>query len=201
MHYLVLVTPFVVSLILLVAILTSEGPKLFDNIYAQQGTSSEGVFENSTHIQFEEGDQILQKPQLYTYMNLINDNEGFGFSGDPYKSVDNLVLIQTNENGTLKSGWYQLTDSGTNQVSISDTQVYPSFSFRMPISENSTTEKVEEISQFFSVDYITNDPGVITYDGTSNTPININNTVYPNPSIIFSQYNNGNATVSIFGWE
>lgn len=73
--------------------LLSGKPKVFEKVYPQQSSSSEGVFENGTHIQFEKGNDILQKPNLYVYMNLVKDTEGFGFSRDPYKYTDNLVLL------------------------------------------------------------------------------------------------------------
>jgi hypothetical protein len=128
-------------------------------------------------------------------IELIKDPEGYGFSGEPYKSTNDGLQLDINDKGKLRTYWYNLTNSGSNQVSISDTQIYPSFTFRMPIGANSTTQSVEEISQFFKVAQIsplTDGNGYLSRFGS---PITINNTSYEYPFLIVNQYNNGTATL------
>ncbi len=96
-------------------------------------------FENKTHIQFATDGGILLKPDIYLSLPLVKDNDGYGFSGEPYKPATPTVELQINYHGKLRTYDFNLTNSGSQQVSISDTQIYPSFTFKMPLGPNSTT--------------------------------------------------------------
>lgn len=113
----------------------------------------------------------------------------------------NGVQLNFNDEGKLKSYWYNLTNSGTNQVSISDTQTYPSFIFRMSIGPNSTTQSVQEISQFFKVGQISPLSAGIEYLSNSGSPITAINTSYEYPFLLVNQYNNGIATFTLVSTE
>jgi hypothetical protein len=172
---------------------------LESKVYPQNTTGY--PFENATHIQYNIGEDIFQKLPLRLFIDLTRDSEGYAFSGDPYKFVYNGLQLDINDNGKLKSYWYNLTNSGTNQVSISDTQIYPSFTFRMPIGPNSTTQSVQEISQVFKVGQISPLPDGTEYLSNYGSPITVNNTTYEYPFLIVNQYNNGTAKVILVSDE
>lgn len=130
-------------------------PSNLENKVFSQDIALEYPFENTTHIQYNAGEEIYPKASIRMFVDLIRDSEGYAFSGEPYKFLYNGLQLDINDKGKLKSYWFNLTNSGRNQISISDTQIYPSFTFRMPIGPNSTTQSVEEISQFFKVGQIT----------------------------------------------
>lgn len=166
-----------------------------------QESPFEYPFENSTHIQYNLGDDILQKPYIRMFIDLIRDPEGYAFSGEPYKFIYNGLQLDINNNGKLKSYWYNLTNSGTNQVSISDTEIYPSFTFRMPIGPNSTTQSVQEISQFFKVGEITPLSNGTEYFSNYGSPITVNKTTYQYPFLLVDQYNDGTASLVLVSME
>lgn len=158
-------------------------------------------FENATHIQYNPGDEIFPKPSARLILYLMEDPEGISYSGQAYTPAYSTVTYDINDNGKLKTYWLDLTTSGSNDVSISDTQIYPSFSFRVPVGNNSTVERVNEISQFIDVESIETLPDVVSYSGWNTLPISINGTSYTSTLTIFDQFNNGTATLFITAFD
>jgi hypothetical protein len=176
-------------------------PDFFHNRAYSQEITVEYPFENATHIQYSSNGDVVSKPSIRLIMDLTRDPEGYGFSGDPYKFTYNGLQLDINDNGKLRTYWYNLTNSGSNQVSISDTQIYPSFTFRMPIGPNSTTQSVEEISQFFKVGQISPLTDGTSYLSKYGSSITLNNTSYEYPYLIVDQYSNGTATLYLVSTE
>jgi hypothetical protein len=131
----------------------------------------------------------------------MEDPDGISFSGLPYAPAYTTITYDVNDNGKLRTYWLDLTNSDNNDVSISDTQIYPSFSFRVPVGSNSTIERVNEISQFVDVQTIETLPEVVTYTGYNSLPITINGTSYSELITIFDQFNNGTATLTIAAFD
>ena len=174
---------------------------LLNNFVYAQIIPMEYPFENSTHIQYNAGDEIYPKPSARLILDLVEDPEGISYSGQAYSPVYTSVTYEVNDDGKFKTYWLDLTNSGSNEVSISDTQIYPSFSFRVPMGSNSTVERVNEISQFVTVESIETLPNVVSYSGWNTLPITINGTSYSNVLTIFDQYNNGTAVLYIAAFD
>lgn len=158
-------------------------------------------FENATHIQYSPGDKIYQKLPIRLTLYLVKDPEGYAFSGEPYKPDIPLVIMDINDHGKLRSYFFNFTDSGSKQVSFSDTKIYPSFTFKMPLGPNSTSQSVEEVSQFFTVKTIDPIPDGTSYFAYSNMPLSINGSSHPNAYLIFDHYNNDTARAIIYSTE
>ena len=89
-------------------------------------------FENETHVQLTSDGEAVLKPYVYLTLPLIRDLDGYGFGGDPYKIDSPTVQFHINDHGKLRIFEFNLTKSGSQQVTFSDTQIYPSFSFKDP---------------------------------------------------------------------
>jgi len=183
------------SLYAILFIIGNASGLILHNAFSQEITN-DYTFENATHIQYDKTDDIHLKSSIEISMDLTKDLEGSTFSGEPYKILDNGLQVDINDKGKLKSYWYNLTNSGIHKVSISDTNVFLSFTFRMPIGPNSTVVSVEEISQLFRIDKIIPHPDGIGYL-TRGYPISLNNTTYENSYLIVNQFDNETAQLGI----
>jgi hypothetical protein len=97
---------------------------------------SDYPFENETHVQLTSDGEAALKPYVYLTLPLIRDLDGYGFGGDPYKIDSPTVQFHINDHGKLRIFEFNLTKSGSQQVTFSDTQIYPSFSFKIPYDTN-----------------------------------------------------------------
>jgi hypothetical protein len=161
-------------------------------------TKEEFPFENATHIQYSPNDEIVGKYSASVFTDLVKDPDGISFSGEPFKPINPIIWVSINDkDGKLRSYYFNLTDSGINQVSASDTQIYPSFSFKMPLGPNSTSLTIQEVSQFFNVYMIKPEGSNTTYYARSNQPLVINGSSYPSPGLVFEDKEDGTAFLSI----
>ena len=87
-------------------------------------------FENSTHFQISPDRPIDLKPSIHIIMSLSKDPEGSTLFGEVYKPFPKVVQISHNDQGKFKSYSYNLTNSGINDVTISDTNIYPTLAIR-----------------------------------------------------------------------
>jgi hypothetical protein len=78
-----------------------------------------------------------------------------------------------------------------------DTLIYPSFTFKIPLGPNSTTQSVQEVSQFFRVTTIEPLPNGENYFAVANQPLIINGTSYPHPQAYFTDFNDETALITI----
>lgn len=154
-------------------------------------------FENSTHFQTNSDRPITLKSPVYFTVELVKDPEGYAFNGDLYKPSHNTIFFMFNDEGKFKSYLYNLTNSGNNEVIFSDTQIEPKFTYRMPLSANTTTESIQKIDLSFDVDTIERLVDGVKYIAGTDSPLVINDTAYLFPYAVFNQFNDGTATISI----
>lgn len=178
-----------VSLILLLIISSTSIEKSYSSF-----TFS---FENSTHFQISADQPIDLKPSVHIIMSLTKDPEGFSSFGELYRPFPKVVQISYNDEGKFKSYSYNLTNSGTNDVTVSDTRIYPTFAYKIPAGANTTTESIQRFSQSFDVETIERLVDGIRYIGFTDSPLVVNDTAWLLPMAIFTQYNEDSATVSI----
>ncbi len=174
----------------------------FDKIYSQEVKNSEMFpLENLTENQKATSRDIQSVPSVSIIVELVKDSDALGFIGQSYKPQYNLIWISLDANGYSNPNFYSLTDSGINRLEVSDTKIYPSFSFKLPIGPNNNTQSIEKISLFFDVNYITKIPNGLNYVGTTNVPIILNNSEYRDLYLEFDQYNNGSAILTMLGYQ
>lgn len=186
----------IISMLLMMYLLS------INEVYSQQEKNSSIIpFENISTNQHTTNGNIESVPSIGIIVELVNDSDGFGIIGEPYKPQYNLIWISFEEHGKSTSNFYPLTDSGINRVEVSDTKIHPSFSYKVPIGPNNTTESIEKIGLFFDINYITKLPDGLNYVGTTDVPIMVNNSEYRDLYLDFDQYNNGTANLVLIGYQ
>lgn len=173
-----------------------------DKIYSQELNNSD-KFPSERHAenQTATSSDMLSVSSVGIIVELVKDPDPLGIIGQSYKPQYNLIWISLESNRDSNSNFYSLTESGINRLEVSDTKIYPSFSFKMPIGPNNNTQSIEKVGLLFDVNYITKVHNGLNYVGTTNVPIILNNTEYGDLYLEFDQYDNGTAKLTMLGYQ
>lgn len=186
-------------IVIMIAIIESPHTVTLTTNIVQASQGPEFYFENSTHYQLNPNGSIHVKPFAFIVIQLVKDPEGYAFDGELYKPSDKDVQFSFNDEGKFKTYYYNLTNSGVNEVIISDTRTEATITYKMPLGINTTIESVQQIHLNFDVETIERLTDGVTYVSGTDSPMIINNTAYLFPWAIVDQYDDGTASISISG--
>lgn len=139
-----------------------------------------------------------KNPYLSITLQMTKNPINHGSTGIQYDPKDKSIIISINDNGNQKTGRFALDNSTRNQVIVSNVSIFPTLSFSMSDSKKGGVQNIGEISRVFFVNNITKQADSQLYQGISRfIPITVDNKVYPEPTALFYQYQNGTGTLNI----